>query len=279
MNGLFSSILLTIIPLTILVTRRDSDGLQGKEGNSCRVLSNPIHLNFCATACKTARLEPRPATNASVGRRSEAPHRIGNTFSSPHGLHFEEGAPLRGGAEASVASRSGTAKRSMEMPPSCASFPENNGSDSFCIRMVDLPRQTRPSTGCFSADSGSCVLLSQACFARSKQHGQIPKAAPDRISFSEAFLPKCVTHAVRRKCNPCGEHMPSRGAMPLPQTPSLARREPRPTLDFTRRPFLISPCESGTPKIGFAPGFTLASKLRWTGRRKGVESNGKSQMP
>ncbi len=130
--------------------------------------------------------------------------------SSPHGLHFEEGAPLRGGAEASVASRSGTAKRSMEMPPSCASFPENNGSDSFCIRMVDLPRQTRPSTGCFSADSGSCVLLSQACFARSKQHGQIPKAAPDRISFSEAFLPKCVTHAVRRKCNPCGEHMPGR---------------------------------------------------------------------
>ncbi len=146
---------------------------------------------------------------STVGRGSEAPHRIGNTFSSPHGLHFEEGAPLRGGAEASVASRSGTAKRSMEMPPSCASFPENNGSDSFCIRMVDLPRQTRPSTGCFSADSGSCVLLSQACFARSKQHGQIPKAAPDRISFSEAFLPKCVTHAVRRKCNPCGEHMPS----------------------------------------------------------------------
>ena len=70
MNGLFSSIPLTIIPLTIFVASRDSDGLQGKERNSWRVLSNSIHLNFGATACTTARLEPRPATNASVGRRS-----------------------------------------------------------------------------------------------------------------------------------------------------------------------------------------------------------------
>jgi hypothetical protein len=52
-----------------------------------------------------------------VGARpSECPHHIGNTFSSPHGLHFGEGAPLRGGAKASGASRSGAAKRSRPRP-------------------------------------------------------------------------------------------------------------------------------------------------------------------
>ena len=49
-------------------------------------------------------------------RSSECPHRMGYTFSSPHRLHFKESAPLRGEAEASVASRSGTAKRSQPRP-------------------------------------------------------------------------------------------------------------------------------------------------------------------
>ena len=40
----------------------------------------------------------RVIKSKSVGRDSESPHGIGNTLSPPHGLHFKEGAPLRGSA-------------------------------------------------------------------------------------------------------------------------------------------------------------------------------------
>jgi hypothetical protein len=59
-------------------------------------------------------------------------HRMGDTEKGEH--------PLRGGAEASVAIRSGAAKRRVETPLH-ATFPANQHSRSLC---GEFPRETRP---------------------------------------------------------------------------------------------------------------------------------------
>ncbi len=65
MNGLFGSIPLTIIPLTIFVASRDSDRLQGQERNSWRVLRNPVRA-IRGVPCRAARCR----TDASKFRRT-----------------------------------------------------------------------------------------------------------------------------------------------------------------------------------------------------------------